>query len=116
VSKPKPKGKPFVVSKRVVWEASRKVKANRGAAGVDESPSSQRLSSEATRSTWGHRDVRGVAELLDVDRRRLGHVLSPLAASVATPPVDSLSARSRAASRLAASAVFALPPLPAVNV
>ena len=29
------KDKPFVISKRVVWEAYEKVKANRGAAGVD---------------------------------------------------------------------------------
>jgi RNA-directed DNA polymerase len=36
VSKPRPNGKPFVISKRVVWEAWLKVKANRGAAGVDE--------------------------------------------------------------------------------
>ncbi len=27
--------KPFLISKRDVWEAYRKVKANRGAAGVD---------------------------------------------------------------------------------
>ena len=32
----KPKGKPFVISKWVVWEAYEKVKANQGAAGVDE--------------------------------------------------------------------------------
>jgi len=36
VSEPKPDGKPFVISKRLVWEAWLKVKANRGAAGVDE--------------------------------------------------------------------------------
>jgi len=36
VSEPKPKEKPFVISKRVVWEAYERVKANRGAAGVDE--------------------------------------------------------------------------------
>ncbi|MGH9894842.1 MAG: reverse transcriptase domain-containing protein, partial [bacterium] len=34
---PKPKAaKPFEISKRVVWEAYEKVKANQGAAGVDE--------------------------------------------------------------------------------
>ena len=29
-------GKPFDISKRAVWEAYQKVKANKGAAGVDE--------------------------------------------------------------------------------
>ena len=29
------KGKSYEISKRVVWEAYKKVKANRGAAGVD---------------------------------------------------------------------------------
>jgi hypothetical protein len=29
VSEPKPDGKPFVISKRLVWEAWRRVKANR---------------------------------------------------------------------------------------
>jgi RNA-directed DNA polymerase len=33
---PKPKGKSFDISRQVVWEAYEKVKANRGAAGVDE--------------------------------------------------------------------------------
>ena len=36
MSEPKPKGKPFAISKRLVWEAWLRVKANRGAAGVDE--------------------------------------------------------------------------------
>jgi RNA-directed DNA polymerase len=36
MNEPKPKGKPFVISKWVVWEAYQRVKANDGAAGVDE--------------------------------------------------------------------------------
>jgi RNA-directed DNA polymerase len=35
VSEPKPKEKPFVISKVAVWDAYQKVKANQGAAGVD---------------------------------------------------------------------------------
>jgi RNA-directed DNA polymerase len=35
VSEPKPVEKPFVISKKVVWDAYEKVKANQGAAGVD---------------------------------------------------------------------------------
>jgi len=30
------KAKPFAISKQAVWEAYKKVKANRGAAGIDE--------------------------------------------------------------------------------
>jgi hypothetical protein len=36
VSEPKLQDKPFVIDKMTVWEAYRKVKANKGAAGVDE--------------------------------------------------------------------------------
>jgi len=36
VSEPKPAGKPFGISKGLVWEAWLRVKANKGAAGVDE--------------------------------------------------------------------------------
>ena len=35
MSEPKPQDKPFDISKWVVWEAYRRVKANKGAAGVD---------------------------------------------------------------------------------
>ena len=35
MSEPKPKEKSFVISKKVVWDAYEKVKANQGAAGVD---------------------------------------------------------------------------------
>ena len=35
MSEPKPKEKPFDIAKRVVWDAYRRVKANKGAAGVD---------------------------------------------------------------------------------
>jgi retron-type reverse transcriptase len=36
VSESKLNGKSFVISKRLVWEAWLRVKANKGAAGVDE--------------------------------------------------------------------------------
>jgi RNA-directed DNA polymerase len=35
MNEPKPKGKPFEISKWIVWEAYQRVKANDGAAGVD---------------------------------------------------------------------------------
>jgi RNA-directed DNA polymerase len=35
MSEPKPKDKPFAISRWVVWEAYQRVKANDGAAGVD---------------------------------------------------------------------------------
>ena len=35
MSEPRPKDKPFVIDKWVLWEAYEKVKANQGAAGVD---------------------------------------------------------------------------------
>jgi RNA-directed DNA polymerase len=35
MSMPKPKDKPFVVPKQLVWEAYRRVAANKGAPGVD---------------------------------------------------------------------------------
>jgi len=36
VSEPKQQDKPFQISKWMVWEAFERVKANKGAAGVDE--------------------------------------------------------------------------------
>jgi RNA-directed DNA polymerase len=36
VSRSGPEGKPFLIPKQLVWEAYRRVKANKGAAGVDE--------------------------------------------------------------------------------
>jgi RNA-directed DNA polymerase len=36
VSEPKPKPKPLAISKRAVWQAWLRVRANKGAAGVDE--------------------------------------------------------------------------------
>ena len=36
VTEPKSRDKPFEISKWVVWEAFARVKANKGAAGVDE--------------------------------------------------------------------------------
>ncbi|MCA1699175.1 MAG: group II intron reverse transcriptase/maturase, partial [Actinobacteria bacterium] len=35
MSEPRPKAKPFAISKEVVWEAYKRVKANQGVAGVD---------------------------------------------------------------------------------
>ena len=35
MNKPKPKDKPFVILKSLVWEAYRRVAANKGAPGVD---------------------------------------------------------------------------------
>ena len=35
MGEPKLKEKPFVISKRIVWDAYERVKANQGAAGVD---------------------------------------------------------------------------------
>jgi retron-type reverse transcriptase len=35
VEESRPVGKPFAISKRAVWEAYERVKANKGAAGVD---------------------------------------------------------------------------------
>ena len=36
MSEPTPNGKPFAISKRLVFEAWQRVKANRGAGGIDE--------------------------------------------------------------------------------
>jgi RNA-directed DNA polymerase len=35
MNKPKPKDKPFAIPKQLVWEAYRRVAANKGAPGVD---------------------------------------------------------------------------------
>ena len=35
MSEPKPQEKPFAIPREMVWEAFRRVKANKGAAGVD---------------------------------------------------------------------------------
>ena len=48
VSKSKPNGKPFVISKRVVWEAWQKVKANQGSRVSTRSPSRR-----SRRTSWG---------------------------------------------------------------
>ena len=51
MSEPKPDGKPFVIPKRLVWEAWRRVKANNGAAGVDEDRSRSLRRTFGTTST-----------------------------------------------------------------
>jgi RNA-directed DNA polymerase len=41
VSESRPRGKPFEIPKQMVWEACQRVKANKGAAGVDGQPVEQ---------------------------------------------------------------------------
>ena len=73
MSEPKPDGKPFVISRRLVWEAWRRVKANHGVAGVDEESIQAFEESLGTTSTWsGIGCPRGVT-----CRRRSGQLRIP---------------------------------------